>query len=394
MKILFVNEKCGYFGGVEQNIADTVEGFNSRGHNCYLAYGEISERDLEPYKSLFEKTFLCQEIGATTQDAATQALEAILGRVSPDVIYLHKIPELKPCMHLLPGNRTVRMVHDHDLCCPRRHKYFMTNGRVCHHKLDWRCWFDGAFIARDPSSGSGFAYVSIGHKLKEMRRNYHLDALLVGSRFMRDELLQNGFPEEKVHVLPPVIRMENKTPSSVPDDPHILYVGQLIRGKGVDLLLQAFKGLPCDFRATIVGTGNAESKLKALCNELGLDNRVKFSGWVRNEDLGHFYSKAKVVVVPSRWPEPFGMIGLEAMHHGRPVVAFDVGGIPDWLDHMVTGLLVPEQDEGAFGKALQKILGESRLAARLGQNGLRRVRDYYAFEGYLDRLEGCLKGDQ
>jgi glycosyltransferase involved in cell wall biosynthesis len=88
------------------------------------------------------------------------------------------------------------------------------------------------------------------------------------------------------------------------------------------------------------------------------------------------------------------MIGLEAMHHGRPVVAFDVGGIPDWLDHMVTGLLVPEQDEGAFGKALQKILGESRLAARLGQNGLRRVRDYYAFEGYLDRLEGCLKGDQ
>ena len=394
MKILFVNEKCGYFGGVEQNIADTVEGLNSRGHNCYLAYGEISARDLEQYKALFEKTYLCQEIGATTQETGTQTLEGILGQVSPDVIYLHKIPELKSCMHLLPKIRTVRMVHDHDLCCPRRHKYFMTNGRVCHHKLDWRCWLDGAFIARDPSSRSGFAFVSIRRKLKEMRRNYHLDALLVGSRFMRDELLQNGFPEEKVLVLPPVIHMENQTPSPVPDDPKILYVGQLIRGKGVDLLLQAFKGLICDFRATIVGTGNAESKLKALCNELGLDNRVNFLGWVRNEDLGHFYSKAKVVVVPSRWPEPFGMIGLEAMHHGRPVVAFDVGGIPDWLDHMETGILVPEQDVGAFGKALQKILGENRLAARLGQNGLRRVRDHYAFEGYLDRLEGCLKGDQ
>jgi len=394
VKILFVNEKCGYFGGVEQNIADTVEGLNSRGHNCYLAYGEISARDLEQYKALFEKTYLCQEIGATTQETGTQTLEGILGQVSPDVIYLHKIPELKSCMHLLPKIRTVRMVHDHDLCCPRRHKYFMTNGRVCHHKLDWRCWLDGAFIARDPSSRSGFAFVSIRRKLKEMRRNYHLDALLVGSRFMRDELLQNGFPEEKVLVLPPVIHMENQTPSPVPDDPKILYVGQLIRGKGVDLLLQAFKGLICDFRATIVGTGNAESKLKALCNELGLDNRVNFLGWVRNEDLGHFYSKAKVVVVPSRWPEPFGMIGLEAMHHGRPVVAFDVGGIPDWLDHMETGILVPEQDVGAFGKALQKILGENRLAARLGQNGLRRVRDHYAFEGYLDRLEGCLKGDQ
>jgi len=394
MKILFVNEKCGYFGGVEQNIADTVEGLNSRGHNCYLAYGEISARDLEQYKALFEKTFLCQEIGATTQETATQALEEILGQISPDVIYFHKIPALKSFMHLLPEIRTVRMVHDHDLCCPRRHKYFMSNGRVCHHKLDWRCWLDGAFIARDPSSWSGFAFVSIGRKLREMRRNYHLDALLVGSRFMRDELFQNGFPEEKVRVLPPVIRMENQTPSAVPDDPQILYVGQLIRGKGVDLLLQAFKGLTCDFRASIVGTGNAESKLKALCNELGLDNRVDFLGWVRNEDLGHFYSKAKVVVVPSRWPEPFGMIGLEAMHHGRPVVAFDVGGIPDWLDHPETGILVPEQDVGAFGKALQKILGENRLAAKLGANGLRRVRDHYSFEGYLDRLEGCLEGDQ
>ena len=187
--------------------------------------------------------------------------------------------------------------------------------------------------------------------------------------------------------------MENQAPSPVPDGSHILYVGQLIRGKGVDLLLQALKGLTCDFRATIVGTGNAESKLKTLCTEFDLDNRVKFTGWVRNEDLGHFYSEAKVVVVPSRWPEPFGMIGLEAMHHGRPVVAFDVGGIPDWLDHMETGILVPDQDVGAFGKALQKILGENRLAAKLGQNGLRRVRDHYAFEGYLDKLEGCLKGD-
>ena len=392
MKILFVNEKCGYFGGVEQNIADTVEGLNSRGHNCYLAYGEISARDLEQYQALFERTFPCREIGAATKETLTQPLEGVLGRVSPDVIYFHKIPELKSCMHLLSGNRTVRMVHDHDLCCPRRHKYFMFNGRVCHHKFDWRCRLDGAFIARDASSRSGFAFVSTGRKLREMRRNYHLDTLLVGSRFMRNELLQNGFPEEKVLILPPVIRMENPTPSPVPDDPQILYVGQLIRGKGVDLLLRALKGLTCDFRATIVGTGNAESKLKDLCNELGLGTKVKFSGWVRNEDLGHFYSKAKIVAVPSRWPEPFGMIGLEAMHHGRPVVAFDVGGIPDWLDHLETGILVPEQDVVAFGKALQTLLDEDGLAAKLGENGLRRVQDHYSFKGYLDRLEGCLEG--
>ena len=187
--------------------------------------------------------------------------------------------------------------------------------------------------------------------------------------------------------------MDNPAPLPVPDEPKILYVGQLIRGKGVDLLLQAIKGLTCDFRATIVGTGNAELRLKALCSKLGLDNRVDFLGWVRNEDLGQFYLKAKVVVVPSRWPEPFGMIGLEAMHHGRPVVGFDVGGIPDWLEHMGTGLLVPEQDAGAFARALDRVLSETGLAIKLGQNGLKRVRDHYSFDGYLDKLEGYLKSD-
>ena len=225
-----------------------------------------------------------------------------------------------------------------------------------------------------------------------MKRNFQLDALLVGSRFMREELLQNGFPGEKVHILPPVIRMENKSPSPVPDNPHILYVGQLIRGKGVDLLLQALNRLSCDFTADIVGTGNAEAKLKGLCSELDLDQKVNFRGWVRNDDLGRFYAKARVVAVPSRWPEPFGMIGLEAMHHGRPVVAFDVGGIPDWLDHLTTGILVREQDVEAFGNALERILRDGDFAAKLGCNGIDRVRKHYAFEDYLRKLEAHLSG--
>ncbi len=394
MNILFINEKCGYFGGVEQNIADTVEGLRKRGHTCYLAYGETSERGLEPYKALFQETFPCLEAGAGTREDGAQPLDRILSRVSPDTIYLHKVPETGPYLHLLNRTRIVRMVHDHDLCCPRRHKYFVTNGRVCRHRLDLRCWLDGAFIARSHTSPTGFAFVNIGRKRREMRRNYRLNALLVGSRFMREELLQNGFPPEKVHILPPVIRMENPGPSPLPEKPRILYVGQLIRGKGVDLLLRALHRLRRDYRADIVGAGNAGPELKALCKELGLDGNVTFYGWIPNETLSPFYSRARVVVVPSRWPEPFGMIGLEAMHHGRPVVAFDVGGIPDWLEHRVTGLLVPEQDVAALAASIGEVLADPGLALSLGQKGLERVRARYAFERYLDDLEGYLDGDR
>ncbi len=217
-----------------------------------------------------------------------------------------------------------------------------------------------------------------------MRLNYRLDRLLVGSRFMRDELLQNGFPKEKVHIVHPNVDMKYSTPSNVPNEPVILYVGQLIKGKGVDLLLQALARLSADFSALIIGVGNAEQHLKELAHSLNLDGRVHFKGWIANESLPEFYSRARIVTVPCRWPEPFGMIGLEAMSHGRPVVAFDVGGISDWLEHEVTGLLIPEQDTEGLAKALTRLLEDLDACQRMGQMAFSNFKEQIL----LSRLPG------
>jgi len=160
----------------------------------------------------------------------------------------------------------------------------------------------------------------------------------------------------------------------------------------VDLLLRALSHVGCDYELTVAGTGNARTRLDRLARQLGISDKVRFAGWVSPQDIGQHYAAAKVVVVPSRWPEPFGMIGLEAMHHGRPVVAFKVGGIPDWLEHGITGLLVPEQDVRAFAAALEQLLGDSQLCTKLGRQAQQRVRTRFDFEQYLDRLEGFLGG--
>ncbi len=391
MKILFVNERYGYLGGVEQNVVDTSEGLRARGHACTLAYGTVTDRgDVDRYETFFDGCFRCAEIGS---DPAAYSFETILDRVAPDGVYLHKFAELRPLERHLSNVRAVRVVHDHDLCCPSGLKYYRFNGRICRHRADWRCWADGGFLARSSGSRIGFALSSIGRKLKEMRRNRLLDALIVDSHFMREELLQSGFPPEKVHILPHIVRLPDPTPSDVPDEPKILYVGQLIRGKGVDLLLHALQQVSCDFTATIVGTGNAQESLEALCHKLGLADRVRFQGWMDREKLDTFYSSAKVVVVPSRWAEPFGMVGLEAMNFGRATVAFDVGGIPDWLDDGVTGLLAPEQNTTAFARALERVLTDTGFAATLGRNARERVRKHYSFERYLDQVEAHLCGE-
>jgi glycosyltransferase involved in cell wall biosynthesis len=388
--VLFVNERCGYFGGVEQNIADTAAGLRERGHRCYLAYGMPTDRETAAYQAFFDGCVPCRELWAGSHTPDSRPFADILDAVSPDAVYIHKTPEVGFCAPFFSRLRIVRMIHDHDLCCPRRHKYFLTNGRICHHRADWRCYLDLAFLERDRSSWPGLRWAGIRPKRREMERNRRIGGLLVGSRFMREELLQNGFRADRVHILPPVVRFEDITPAPVPDEPHILYVGQLIRGKGVDLLLRALRQIACRFTATIAGTGHAAEALRAQCEASGLSERVRFAGWVPHRALGACYAAARVVAVPSRWPEPFGMIGLEAMRHARPVVGFAVGGIPDWLAHEETGLLVPEQDIAGLARALERLLTDHALASAYGRAGYERARTMFGFDAYLDRLEGFL----
>src|SRR5215211_5944406 len=99
MKILFVNEMCGYFGGVEQNVADSAAGLRVRGHQCYLAFGETTERRVTEYQEMFSGTYLCSELTPTSSSQGrrnleqdpSQSFETILQEVAPDVVYFHKV---------------------------------------------------------------------------------------------------------------------------------------------------------------------------------------------------------------------------------------------------------------------------------------------------------------
>ena len=204
---------------------------------------------------------------------------------------------------------------------------------------------------------------------------------------MERELIVNGLDPARVAIVPPIpAALAQSRPLPASGQPEVLFVGQVIRGKGVDLLLQAMTRVPGDWHATIVGTGNHLDTCRGLAETLGIAARVTFAGWVPHDALEPYYARAAVCVVPSRWPEPFGMVGVEAMARSRPVIGFAVGGIPDWLDDGVTGILVPEADIAALGDAIARLLADPRQAAELGQAGLARVRERYQPDRYLDRL--------
>jgi glycosyltransferase involved in cell wall biosynthesis len=117
----------------------------------------------------------------------------------------------------------------------------------------------------------------------------------------------------------------------------VLFVGRLVPEKGTDRLLEIvsrFVGLTL----TVAGDGPERPRLEGLARDLGIAGRVEFLGAVARDRIGALYRACRAVAVPSLWPEPFGIIGLEAMAAGRPVVAFRTGGIPEWLEDGVNGL--------------------------------------------------------
>ena len=162
---------------------------------------------------------------------------------------------------------------------------------------------------------------------------------------------------------------ESGVVSSFSDRNLILFVGQVIRGKGVDLLLEALARLRVPFEARILGDGNHRPYCERLCARLGLSDRVHFEGFVPRDQIKQFFLESTVLAVSSVWPEPFGLVGQEAMFHGLPVVAFDAGGIREWLFDGENGFLVPWKDTGHFAERIEQLLRDKDLARRLGRRG-------------------------
>lgn len=387
MRILFVNEKRGFFGGVEQCLWDSARGLSARGHACHLAYGVLTPRNVPAFDRAFASVSACAELDGER----AQGLARLIARVQPDLLYVHKVPAIQPVIDAAGATPVVRMIHDHDLTCPRRHKYDAYRGRTCQRAAGLRCLLDLAFLERAPGSLLGMRLVNVCNRLDELARHRGLAALFVGSEYMRHELVRNGCRAELVQVLAPCMDVDVPAATPVPDAARLLFVGQLIRGKGVDLLLRALALLPATYHLDVVGSGNAAHALAALARDLAVTDRVTFHGWVDRPRTVRLFQAARMLVVPSRWPEPFGMVGVEAMAHGRPVVAFDVGGVSGWLAHGVSGLLVPENDVHALATAIDRVHTAPGMAAALGGAARVLYEDAYRYPQLVDQLEAALE---
>lgn len=185
-------------------------------------------------------------------------------------------------------------------------------------------------------------------------------------------------------------KSDRRPPTAVCDDAsegggRLLFVGRLRYYKGLHYLLQAMTLLP-NVRLTVVGTGPMEREWKDLARALGIAERVAFVGHVADEVLPAYYAACDIFVLPCcERSEAFGVVQLEAMAAGKPVISCDVGTGVAWVNqNEVTGLVVPPRDPRALAEAIQRLVRDKALCARMGAAGQARVRAEFTVERMTD----------
>jgi glycosyltransferase involved in cell wall biosynthesis len=384
MRLLFVHEKIGSFGGAEANVLVTATELSRRGHTVALAHGRGTNAGETEWREVFAHRF------AVDESIAGAAVANAVAQFRPDVVFLHKFSEPTVLDALLAcGRPVVRMVHDHDLYCMRGYKYHVLTRKICLRAASAYCVFPcGASIAPNRDGGFPLRWVSYGAKRREIELNKHFHRHIVASGYMRDELLRNGFASERIEIHAPVPRAAASAENpSFSERNLIVYAGQIVRGKGVDVLLQSLAKVTAPFECVILGDGRQRAECERLSAQLGLANRVTFKGFVPQAQIAAYYREASLAVMSSLWPEPFGATGLEAMRCGLPVVAFDAGGISEWLLDGENGYLAPWMDRTAFARRIDALLLDKALARRLGENGRALANERFNFSTYVDGLE-------
>lgn len=375
MRVLWINEAADFVGGCEQYIFNTVRLLGEQGVRSALLYDCLQPSFSNNFIQPFEQAFPLVK------------LKAQVSEINPDLIYIHRLSDRKIIAELCEtGVPTVRFFHDYQIFCPRQHRYTTIGHHTCQKPIGLRCYLPCLGVINRSDARPGFRLNRVGKLRTDIKANRELDAYVVGSRYMAELIAAHGFDPQRTYALP-LYALPPSPITTVAREPDLIFfAGQLIRSKGLDTLLHAMAMTDHSCRLVIAGQGRQEEMFRNMVITLGLGDNVSFLGQVPHEELAQWYSKATCVVVPSRYPETFGLIGPEAMRYGAAVIGTSVGAIGEWLEDGVTGLSVPPNDPSALAQAIDQIVDHPEQAAEMGRAGKKQYQEKFVPERHIDML--------
>jgi len=379
--MLIVNANSSFIGGVERYISQVTQVFKKDGWTVYGLFENQSNAD-DGFQELFSEVYF-------DDPKKRNNLISMLAEIGVKFVFLHKITNPNLLICLQSHFKVISVIHDHDYYCLRKHKYFPYRRINCKRPFrPFFCTVCSMMIERKSSGLIPFHPVGVSIRKKLLDLVTKSDASIVLSDYMRNNLLLNGWDAHKIHKIYPIHELYEAPKLKKNEIIKLLFVGQLIRGKGVDLMLDSLRRIKKPFLADIVGVGNDEIYIRKLIIKYGLHDKVNLIGWAK--EVSPFYQDADIIIVPSRWQEPFGLIGPEAFAHGKPVIGFDVGGISDWLKDGINGYLIPEKNTRIMAERITDLMTNFNDMLKFGENGYKMIAEEYTVNRFLQQFHNLL----
>jgi len=307
MRVLHVSDRASTRGGADLHLLALLEHTPAH-HQLLLAAGR-REPGLSVPCRVVEVSGLAEPLRAPVR----ADLDAAVADFAPDVVHIHNAvnPE---ALEWCAARGALATVHDHRCFCPGRGKLTLA-GEVCREPMSRdlcaSCFDDDDYFRA--------IFERTSQRLQALR---DMAGIIVLSRYMRNELIAMGVVADRIAVVPPFVN--GLDPGVSPSGPPcVLFAGRLVRAKGVDDAVAAWRRADVDLPLVFAGTGPERAHLEA--------QGLTVLGWQALERMSGIYRRASALLMPSRWQEPFGIAGLEALHMGVPVAAWQSGGIQEWM---------------------------------------------------------------
>jgi glycosyltransferase involved in cell wall biosynthesis len=385
-------------GGLEKAVEAFAGALSKRGHSVIvvtLAHGREAEVTEEGGVAIHRLAGWNTHMGRFYLDASRQfappcpdpgavsGIRKLINSFRPDVIHAHDWMVYSAlAARGRNGPRVVLSLHDHGLICVKRS--FLKGRVVCDGPAFAKCV---ACSTEQYGAPKAAALTTAMRLASPLLRRVAL-FLPVSEAVRRIATDGSGLPPSRFRVVPaPVADQAEEVVTAARDranpDPYLLYVGALAEHKGIEVLAQAYEALDEPPPLRLLGARHGSSALSLPTRATVLEN-------VAHPEVLAAYRHAICTVVPSVWEDPLPTVAREAMLCGSPVVASAIGGLPEFVKHEETGLLVPPGDVPALRAALERMIGDAALRERLSAAGMLSARRYYASEVVLS-LERVLE---
>jgi len=374
MKLLLVTPRWTRDGGVGAHLMASAGALAESGLEVHVAAARIDSSSGVSGVTLHRSS----ELFNTQLSPDLRLGEAL--SAGPSIVHLHQVEDPALVERLQAIAPVVISAHGYIACTSGVH-YFRpgqectrAHGPGCVPNLALRGCAHTRHIRPLPSS-----YKRAGAGAAALRR---ADLAVSYSSAVDRHLAVNGVTRRSV-----VPYFPTTTPNTAPrigDRRLVVFGGRVVAPKGVAVLIGAARSVEADF--VICGDGRQLDAMRRLARRLGVADRVRFTGWLSADDLAAEFAQASIVAVPSVWPEPFGLVGIEALAAGRPVVASLTGGVGDWLQDGVSGLCVEPGNVGALAQALNELLADPARQSAMGAAGRDAVATRFSPEKHVSAL--------